>query len=350
MTIQCSFLDVGQGNAQIILLGRRHAIVIDTGPAYKNNDLNICLRILLEQQIQWIDALILTHDHDDHTGGAREILQEFRGRINSIYFTDGDNYDFLKDFKPIVYPLLKDSISNTICKRLSAPGIIYKNDTSSIELLYPASKDFKRSQEISDYNYAAGILLLTHFNHKILFTSDAPYSAFEKIYSERGVLQVSFITVPHHGGDINATPEQLHTLYSSFINSAYAVISVGTLNSYKHPKVDVVKAISEQGIELFCTQITSLCCPNCYLETWRSERGNLGLNNSLSTMKLDRGHSNNQTSSRNIACSGTIIVTITSHDILIENLDLLRENKCKLLSICKSESLPCYVQNEQAIS
>jgi len=80
------FLDVGQGSCHLILLGNQEAIIIDGGPKTDH----ILLKALQRYSIQRIRALVTTHSHADHTGGATELLTSFAGRIDKIWFLQDD--------------------------------------------------------------------------------------------------------------------------------------------------------------------------------------------------------------------------------------------------------------------
>ncbi|MBQ3350222.1 MAG: MBL fold metallo-hydrolase [Thermoguttaceae bacterium] len=338
MAINCFFLDVGQGTSQIIRLTDNRAIVIDTGSTGRN----LCLILLKAWKIRTIEALILTHDHSDHTDGAVEIIQEYKHNIKNIYFNRGNNTTFLNDLAIVVTPLLTDSTTSESikCTWVHSQRRLYNDNEIEIELLYPSSNDYAISIN-NDLNYGAGIILLKSNNRQILFSSDAPYSAFEKIYQNSGKpLVVDIVTISHHGGDINASPEQLNNLFSNILKTKYAIVSVGTRNSYHHPNPNIIKTVANLGIEIFCTQITSACCPEENLEIWRHIRGNLGLAYSSSSLQKDKIVNNNQELSRNVACAGTIIATISENGTIIEQLDDLRSTKEKLKNQIPNSS-PC---------
>lgn len=339
MAINCFFLDVGQGTSQIIRLTNNRAIVIDTGTKGRN----LCLILLKEWKIRTIEALILTHDHSDHTGGALEIIQEYQNNIKKIYFNPSDNTTFLIDLAVVVYPLLTDSLYSDLieCKCVRSPRSLYNDTENEIELLYPSSNEYAISINNNDLNYGAGIILLKSNNRQILFSSDAPYSAFEQIYQNRGKpLVVDIVTISHHGGDINATPNQLNNLFSSYLKTKFAIVSVGTRNSYNHPNPNIIRTIANHNIGLFCTQITSACCPEESLEIWRNIRGDFGLDYSSSTFQIDITVDNDHELSRNVACAGTIIATISEYGTVINQLEDLYSTKEKLKNRIPNSS-PC---------
>ena len=82
------FLDVAQGTCQVLLLGNRSAIVLDSGA--RNG--RVPLQFLKRMGIDHIAALITTHSHDDHMGGATAILGEYQDMIDVIGFVKDDQF------------------------------------------------------------------------------------------------------------------------------------------------------------------------------------------------------------------------------------------------------------------
>ena len=76
-TASFHFIDVGQGDATLILTGDA-AVLIDTG----TGDSAGALAAYLKTYVGRLDYLILTHPHDDHVGGADEVLESIPvGRV-----------------------------------------------------------------------------------------------------------------------------------------------------------------------------------------------------------------------------------------------------------------------------
>jgi len=61
-TLQIQFIDVGQGDAALIRIGRQ-AVMVDAG---RGDDIVLYLE---EQGIDSLVAAIASHNHDDHIGG-----------------------------------------------------------------------------------------------------------------------------------------------------------------------------------------------------------------------------------------------------------------------------------------
>ena len=79
--MEVCIVDVGQGSSSIILLGSRRAIIIDAG----GKQALTVIRLLQHFHVEIIERLVVTHNHDDHSRGAAEVLTAFSKRIQQIW-------------------------------------------------------------------------------------------------------------------------------------------------------------------------------------------------------------------------------------------------------------------------
>ena len=106
--LQIHFIDVGQGDACLIITPHQHSILIDTGGSI-NSDFDIGsyvdLPYLRHYGINKLDYLILSHADADHSGGASSILQKIP--VNHLIIADEDKDLYAKILKlPLNNPLL----------------------------------------------------------------------------------------------------------------------------------------------------------------------------------------------------------------------------------------------------
>lgn len=123
------------------------------------------------------------------------------------------------------------------------------------------------------------------------------------------------LAVPHHAGRAHATPEELTWLFDEALAADVAVISVGTSNTHGHPRQDVIQALTAAGTKVLCTQITRRC--NDDLESVRpGVLRPLRYPGKSSPIRELTGGGN----SRNVACAGTVCVTLTAAGIEVDRL------------------------------
>ena len=332
---ECYFLDVGQGTCQVIHLGGASAIVIDCGPSYQ------VLGDLLHRKlgISRIKALILSHNHGDHTGGLAGLVRQYRKSIDGIYLLQDKPANQLRDSRQFSFLQREYNEGNiplpSVLIRQSENHCLYSEAESEnsvrLELLFPTWFDNIDGQAAGNQNYTCGVMLLRCGSKRVLFAGDAEVDAWRSIYKSRGErpLECDVMAVPHHGGQIiryrkkDETYEELHEaiaadldwLYSQAITTKTAIISVGTANSYpdQHPLPPQIAAIRKSGACVMCTQITSRCSGD--LERIRPgvlEPMAMPCQSRRETTVTPTGQS------KDIACAGTVLVQIGPHEIRVE--------------------------------
>lgn len=198
---QIANCDIGQGDALVVNLQNKRAIVIDVGP-----DPELIDRCLHQLGIKEIPLLILTHPHADHVGGLlgaqkrRTIGQTWYGNVYAgttaqigdfhitVHWPDGDGYS-----------PNNSSIATTI-----------------------RSKDFTL--------FAAG---------------DLEPLAQQRLVGKIG--EIDIYKVSHHGSRFQ--DYQLLTELSPQL----AIISVGVDNTFGHPSAEVLTALAQSGARVLRT-------------------------------------------------------------------------------------------------
>ena len=218
-------LDVGQGDAILLEGDRGSRILIDGGP-----DANVLMTVLDRYVPAWdrrIDAIVLTHPHDDHVSGLVAVVERYRvGRA----FESGwpastpayrawlgalDAHDLQPERLKTGDSLLLDDATLRVLwpddGRTRAPG------------LDPSAADNRKAND-------ASIVFLGEFEgRRFLLTGDAEDDV-DPVLLARGLPRVDMLKVAHHGSGTASSDELLAAL-----RPGVAVISVGAGNTYGHP-------------------------------------------------------------------------------------------------------------------
>ncbi len=212
--------DVGQGLA-VAAQTRNHALLYDTGPDFSseaNSGNRILIPALRGMGITRLDGLLLTHDDNDHTGGARSILQTLP-------------IDWLSSSLASEHELMQLSGHSSHC----AAGQHWNWDGVQFEILHPDPAGYA-SPKISDNNRSC-VLKISVGAHSILLTADIEREAERQLlqhYAHR--LPSTLLVVPHHGSKTSSTAD-----FVAAVHPQYAVVTAGYRNSYGHPKPEVIK-------------------------------------------------------------------------------------------------------------
>ena len=299
----CYFLNVGQGTSQVIHLGNRRAIVVDTGPQQCSTRSPL-LSLLKDRDIQKIEALILSHNDQDHIGDAPALLDNFKKRIDRVFFLDDRPRTENK-----LYDILKNSYRKKHITRIirlendDIPKNLFSDGNISIDLLFP---DCSQNIFAQSPNQTCGIIALSIGTQIVIFSGDAPVEAWKSIVEKNGRIESQIFTIPHHGGGfIRSKPEtesvinDLNWFHEKAMQTKFAIVSLGAKNKYGHPSPQIIQSFAERKAEVLCTQVTLQCT------------GNIEICDAV--------------------CCGTIVANIGLNTTQIQNIDGLRERKKEFL-------------------
>ncbi|MBC8378031.1 MAG: MBL fold metallo-hydrolase [Planctomycetes bacterium] len=307
---ECWFLDVGQGTSNVILLGEGRAIVIDCGPKSSKETIE-----LLNRYVHTIEALVISHNDEDHDGNVQRILNQYRKAVNAIYFLkDRSPSSKIATFALLSSPEYKKDFPEP--KGLVTDCTVFSENNLNLTVLYPGFMD---NLEFEDNpNLTSGVLRLKCGNRKIVYPGDAGIKSWKSLSQKYGQkpLTCDVMAIPHHGGGLAKInrPADHQELYSKYIKPQYGVISVGSSNSYKHPLPEAIVALRKQGIEVICSQMTVQCCQD--LELVRRVPRSIP-QPSRSSKRQDKTQGGK---SRNVACFGSVAIEVSENDIKISDI------------------------------
>ena len=219
-----SVLDVGQGLAVVIQAGDK-TLVYDAGDRPNENfDLGamVVLPYLKQQSITKIDALVVSHDDRDHSGGAAALFDALA--IDQLY---SNRVDALEKH------------SATVCQR----GMFWTWEGVEFEFLHPAA-----TTQGNDNNHSC-VLRVSNQNHTALLTGDILKKAEKELIRAQGEkLDADILLMPHHGSNSSST-----AAFIAAVSPEWAIASAGYRSRFKHPHTRVLKRYSDQGVGLLNT-------------------------------------------------------------------------------------------------
>ena len=198
-------LDVGQGLAVLVEDGTA-AVLVDAGPPD-----GAVLAALSESRVRGdIDALILTHDDIDHTGGATELLR--RHQVGAV---------------------LSGWDAGPASTRVDIGDRLRLSERVVIEVLSPPVVTATHAHE-SD-NDRSLVLLVTIGERRLLLTADIEAAAEEWLVRSGLDLRADVLIVPHHGSNTSSTPAFIEAVQPSL-----AIVSAGADNAHGHPHAAIL--------------------------------------------------------------------------------------------------------------
>lgn len=222
--LSISLLDVGQGDSTVIETHSGKTFVIDTGKTGREVESYLHFR-----GKDTIDALILTHADNDHSGGLLRLLNQFR--VKEIW-----------DNGLLLYP---EDIKTPV-KSLSR-GDVIELEGLEILVLHPY-KGFYSSLEKGGNEYSLVLKLRGKSGVSFLLTADIEGEAEEDLLHLRQWLRSDGIKISHHGSRNSSSYSFLRA-----VSPAIAIISVGRENPFGHPHEEVMERLDIIGARVFRT-------------------------------------------------------------------------------------------------
>ena len=226
--LRVSFLDVGEGDATL-LQTPEGAILVDAGPP----DANVAGR-LRRLGVRRVEALVLSHPHRDHVGGAAEVLRRIDvGLVLDSGVAGGDREE--RD-------AIDEARKRGVPVEVARSGQDLRLGDLHLQILWP-SADAAASAS-GDSNEAAIVAVASYGATDVLLPADAESPDTLPLVSR----PLEVYKVAHHGSADDGLPQLLGRL-----QPAIAVISVGD-NDYGHPTPSTLAALAaDPGLSVFRT-------------------------------------------------------------------------------------------------
>ena len=225
--LRVTFLDVGQGDAELLEV-RQGALLIDTGPPEARVDAQ-----LRRLGVSSLSAVVLTHPHRDHVGGAPGVLR---------HLVVGELLDPLQPGNwPDEAAAQKTARDRGVPIVAARVGQVFRIGQLRVRVLWPDSGGLAGQHP----HRHAVVLLATFGSVDILFTADAESDVTRSL----PLRPVEVLKVAHHGSSDEGLGDELRLL-----KPRIAVIEVGRRNVYGLPKASTVSALlGVPGLTLYRT-------------------------------------------------------------------------------------------------
>lgn len=225
-------LDVGQGDAILVADGST-AVLVDTGPDEKVS------QALARQGIIHLDAIVLTHLHDDHVGGVDDLV----GRVgcNRVLVAGGVSEQIPEDLSVSITKLSGHAAEEISC------GDTIRVGSFSLRVVSP-------TEPVDGGENADSLELALTYEHNGnglsgLLTGDAEKDETAACLARGDVGDIDFLKVGHHGSEVSLTADE-----AVLLNPEVSVASAGEGNKYGHPRKECMDVLSGAGSVFLCTK------------------------------------------------------------------------------------------------
>ena len=233
--MEVHFIDVGQGDAALVITPHGRAFLIDTGGTLENSyDVGgrVVLPYLRHYGVTELDTLYLTHSHADHAAGAGSIVKKLP--VKAVITAGEGRAAYAKT--------MGLSVADPLLNKMAAAveGQTRELDGVKIEVLYAP-------RAASGENEDSNVIRVSYGRASFLFTGDL-LTEREKALLAVADPKSTVLKVGHHGSKTSSSAEFLHE-----VGAGWAVISVGAGNTFGHPAKETVARITAAGAKVYRT-------------------------------------------------------------------------------------------------
>jgi DNA internalization-related competence protein ComEC/Rec2 len=214
-------LDVGQGLAVVLRGTNGGFLLVDAGPSgggrFDTGD-RIVVPRLVAQGCRRLEVLALSHDHDDHAGGALAVLRDVE--VGELWVGAGSERD------PLTWLVTAEAIARGVAVRRLKRGERAIRAGIQLDILHPALDD--RTRPLNDRCLA--IRARTELGASILLPGDLERDGEASLLAGGEDPRAVALVAPHHGADGSSTPGFLAGVAPTLV-----LVSAGRGNRFGHP-------------------------------------------------------------------------------------------------------------------
>ena len=224
-------LDVGQGDAILVQDGGS-AILVDAGPG------DAVGAALARNGVLHLDAVLITHLHDDHYGGLSTLGPVLSG--GEVLFGQGVSGSLTDEVKCELSALAPGSVSEV------SHGDVLRVGRFSLSVVSPlGSSDGSQNADSVQLalSFEDGPRTLSG-----LLTGDGEKDELAAELGRGDVGDVDFLKVGHHGSAVSLGEAEARAL-----SPEVSIASAGANNRYGHPRQECVDVLEKAGSAFLCT-------------------------------------------------------------------------------------------------
>ena len=225
------FIDVGQGDATLIIDSSGESLLIDGG----RSKTRIRDR-LTAMGVTDIDAVLASHGDADHIAGIIEVFDMYS--IDEFYW-NGQPHG-TQTFTDMMAAVTAEGSTVVIAER----GDTIPLGGLSVNVLHPSTLT-------GDSNVDSLVVEISCGSVNVLLTADAESPSETSMLSGGVLSEVDVLKIGHHGSQTSTSYPFL-----AAVSPEVGVISAGLTNSFGHPHQEVLDRLAAADVEVWLTDTT----------------------------------------------------------------------------------------------
>jgi competence protein ComEC len=234
-------LDVGQGLAVLVRGPDGRFVLVDAGPSgggrFDAGD-RIVVPTLAARGCRRLEVLALSHDHEDHAGGARAVLRDVE--VGELWVGEGSEND------PITRLVTADAVARGVSVRRLKRGEGAVRGGLEFSALHPGPDD--RGRPLNDR--CLTLRARSVGGVSILLPGDLESSGERALLAAGADPRCTALVAPHHGADRSSTLAFLAHAAPGFV-----LVSSGAGNRFGHPGKGALSRFAAIGAEVLRTDL-----------------------------------------------------------------------------------------------
>jgi len=226
-TLELRFLDVGQGDAALVVTPEGKRVLVDAGPGAAP-----VVPYLQSHHYDTLDLIVASHNHTDHIGGMADVIA---ATVVRAYLDNGIPHT------TATYQRTLRAVEASGAQYLQATARTIAVGSARLRVLPPPSR------QVDQNNGSVGILL-EYGEFRALLTGDSEQYELGYWLQHDSVPRVTVVKVAHHGSWTGTTAAWVQAT-----RPQVAVISVGAGNTYGHPSPQVIEQWQGAGARVYRT-------------------------------------------------------------------------------------------------
>jgi competence protein ComEC len=221
-----TILDVGQG-LSVVVETREHTLVYDAGPSFRTGSDTgqlVVVPFLRSRGIRTVDRVVVSHDDDDHKGGAGSVISLMEVRALTLG----------PSLRASTFNDSRAQMTRDTCRR----GRAWTWDGVDFRWVHPGDVQYQRD------NDSSCVLLVSAGGRTALVTGDIEAEAERELVREGAVAATDIVVVPHHGSRTSSTQD-----FVTASRPRWAVYAVGYRNRWNFPVRRVVERWEQAGAQ-----------------------------------------------------------------------------------------------------